>query len=111
MNRRHRLRLQPLETRVVPTVLPVGPEFQANTHTTNAQSAPAVAMDSDGDYVVVWESFRDVTGTTTSFGIYGQRFDKNGAKVGTEFQINNYSTEQQRSPAVAMDATGDFVVA
>jgi len=108
MNRRRRFRLQRLESRELPTVTPVGAEFRANTFTTNSQSAPAIAVDSVGDYVVVWESQQDTGG---SFGIYGQRYDENGAKVGGEFQINNYTTEEQRSPAVAMDANGNFVVA
>src|SRR5687768_10593422 len=30
-----------------------GPEFRVNTTTTNAQQAPAVAMDDSGDFVVV----------------------------------------------------------
>jgi hypothetical protein len=30
--------------------------------------------------------------------------------VGGEFQINTYTIDQQRRPAVAMDADGDFVV-
>lgn len=106
MKQRHRLRLQPLERKDLPTITMVGTEFQVNTYTTNTQSAPAIAMDADGDSVVVWESLRQ----GGNFGIYGQRYDKSGAKVGTEFEINNVTTGEQRSPAVAMDANGGFVV-
>ena len=95
-----------LERRDAPTVTPVGLEFRVNTFTTNTQAVPAIAMDADGDSVVVWESLRDGSG----FGIYGQRYDKSGAPVGTEFLVNNVTTNDQRSPSVAMDATGGFVV-
>ncbi len=85
----------------------VGGEFPINTYTTNNQSLPSVAMDADGDAVVVWSS----SGQDGSFeGIYGQRFDSAGAKVGAEFQINTYTTSSQIYPTVAMDADGDAVV-
>jgi hypothetical protein len=103
---KRRWRLDVLERRDAPAVVPVGAEFRVNSHTTNVQSAPAVALDADGDAIVVWESLRDGSG----FGIYGQRYDQLGAAVGGEFRINNYTTNEQRSPAVAMDATGGFVV-
>ena len=35
---------------------PLGSEFQVNTYTTNSQNNPSVAVDADGDFVVVWES-------------------------------------------------------
>src|SRR5688500_9367916 len=36
---------------------PIGDQFQVNTYTTNGQGWPAVAMDGDGDFVVVWLSY------------------------------------------------------
>ncbi len=37
--------------------LPAGAEFQVNTYTTDQQEDPAVAVDADGDFVVVWHSY------------------------------------------------------
>ena len=87
---------------------PQGAEFHVNTFTTNAQFAPAVAMDADGDFVVVWQS-NNQTGDN-GYGIYGQRFNAAGTPVGAEFHINTYTTNNQSFPAVAMDTDGDFVV-
>lgn len=98
--------VEALERRETPTVTAVGSEFRVNSYTTNVQAIPSVAMDADGDSIVVWESLRDGSG----FGIYGQRYDKNGTGIGSEFLVNNYTTNDQRSPAVAMDSTGGFVV-
>ncbi len=85
----------------------VGGEFPINTYTTSDQFAPSVAMDADGDAVVTWSS----NGQDGShYGIYGQRFNSAGAKVGGEFPINTYTTNNQASPSVAMDADGDAVV-
>src|SRR6185436_20129943 len=34
---------------------PVGPEFRVNTYTTYYQSAPSIAADASGNFVVVWQ--------------------------------------------------------
>jgi len=83
------------------------PEFRVNSYTTGYQRRPAVAMSDAGDFVVVWESESQDNGTE---GVYGQRYDAFVAPLGGEFQVNTYSTSWQQSPAVAMDADGDFVV-
>src|SRR5688500_16227514 len=49
----------------------VGGEFRVNTHTTNTQSDPAIAMDADGDFAVAWNS-RHQDGSV--YGIYAQRY-------------------------------------
>ena len=85
-----------------------GPEFQVNTHTTGNQSYPSVAMDPAGDFVVVWESNgQDGSGK----GVFGQRYDGTGAAQGGEFQVNTTTSAQQYQPTVAMDGSGNFVVA
>ena len=35
-------------------LVPLGPEFQVNSYTTNNQWFPSVAADDDGNFVVVW---------------------------------------------------------
>src|SRR4029079_427377 len=44
-------------------------------------------------------------------GIYAQRYSAAGVPQGTEFKVNSNVTDRQRYPAVAMDASGDFVIA
>jgi hypothetical protein len=92
--------------------VPQGSEFQANTYTTDKQYQPAVAMDPDGNFVVVWESgpFQE-SDTLPGFGVFGQGFDATGARRGSEFHINTYTTGPQRRPVVAADENGSFVVA
>ena len=82
-------------------------EFLVNTTTANRQDKSDVAMDDNGDFVVVWESYGQ---DASSWGIYGQRFDSSTARAGGEFQVNGYTNDKQVTPAVAMDAAGDFVV-
>ncbi|SFI09369.1 cadherin repeat domain-containing protein [Planctomicrobium piriforme] len=86
---------------------PQGAEFRVNTYTTNVQEAPAVAMDSAGNFVVTWESnAQDGDGE----GIYAQRFDAVGNRLGGEFQVNTYTVDTQETPAIAMTAAGEFVI-
>jgi hypothetical protein len=66
----------------------------------------SVASNDDGDFVVVWTSTDDGSYT----GIMGRRFDRSGAPLGGEFQVNASTTGFQLSPTVAMDPAGNFVV-
>jgi hypothetical protein len=88
---------------------PVGSEFRVNTFTPGAQQNPAVAMDSEGNFVVTWQTAGD--GRSVVGGIYAQRYDASGAAVGTEFRVNSFITNNVFSPKVAMDGAGSFVVA
>jgi hypothetical protein len=49
----------------------LGREFRVNTYTTSSQFFPAVASDSSGNFVVVWNSF-DQDGS--GHGVFGRRF-------------------------------------
>jgi hypothetical protein len=86
---------------------PSGAEFLVNTYTTGGQAPPDVATDASGNFVVVWEG-RNQDGTFAS--IFGQRFAASGTRVGSEFEINSYTTDSQRFPSVASDTNGNFVV-
>ena len=85
---------------------PLGPEFRVNAYTTGTQHFPAVALDSSGNFVVVWQwDAQD----GSARGIFGQRFTSTGTPLG-EFRVNTYTTSEQSSPRVAADAAGAFVV-
>jgi hypothetical protein len=84
-----------------------GSEFRVNTYTTSTQSNPSIAMDSDGDFVVVWQSSGQ---DGNSDGIYGQRYNSSGTAQGSEFRVNTYTTSNQLNPSIAMDSDGNFIV-
>jgi hypothetical protein len=87
----------------------LGSEFQMNSYTDpSTQLDPAVAMDADGDFVVVWE--RIVFTTQTMQDIIGQRFASDGAPVGSQFQANGPTAGYFDKPRVDSDADGNFVV-
>jgi Ca2+-binding RTX toxin-like protein len=88
--------------------VPVGSEILVNTETTGDQTSSAVAVDALGNFVVTWTS----SGQDGDLGgIYAQRFNALGVAQGTELQVNTEITGDQSESAVAMSATGEFVVA
>ncbi|MBI3450234.1 MAG: hypothetical protein HY049_15135 [Acidobacteria bacterium] len=84
-----------------------GPEFLVNTYTTSSQFEPSLGFDATGRFVVVWGSYYQ---DGSYSGVFAQRFDSAGARLGVEFQVNTYTTNGQRSGAVGVDAAGNFVV-
>jgi hypothetical protein len=85
----------------------VGSEFKINVYTTGTQSTPVVSSTPDGRFVVVWGSNGQ---DGSNYGIFGRRYDSKGNPRGSEFQVNSYTTNQQRFPKVATAADGSFVV-
>lgn len=84
-----------------------GGEFFINTHTTANQGFPDLASDGNGTFVATWESQgQDGDG----FGISAQRQTAAGTPLGTEFQVNTYTTDNQWDPAVSMAPGGEFVI-
>lgn len=80
---------------------------QGNQTTFSQSRAPTVAMDADGDFVVVWA---DSAADGSGYGVYGQRFDPAGSPQGDAFRVNGMTLSPQTLPSVAMDPDGDFVV-
>jgi len=86
---------------------PLGPEILVNTTTAGCQQAPAVASDSAGNFVVVWQSDgQDGSG----WGVFGRRFTREGVALGGEISIAVTTAGDQRSPAVARHPSGAFLV-
>ena len=98
--------------------MPLGDDLVLDQDTTFGQGNPAIAFDSDGEFVVVWQSGTYVYGSYGTgpgqdgqgFGIFGRRFDSDGNPLGDEFQVNQYTPRDQVSPSIAMNAGGDFIV-
>lgn len=101
--------------------------FQVNTFVQGAQQHSSVAMDSDGDFIITWESYQEkpTSGTgadsPSSYGIYAQRYVSNGqlgtsdflgpnGETGGELHVNTTTAGDQRFPSVTMDDNGDAVI-
>jgi uncharacterized delta-60 repeat protein len=84
---------------------PLGAEFQVNT-LISPSIIPSVAMDAAGNFVVAW------TGVD-QFGqdrVYARRYAANGSPLGNQFHVWTSAFNDARSPSVAMDNAGNFVI-
>ncbi|GEM_PF-1302495 len=89
----------------------VGAEFSINTNTVNAQERMDIAGTPDGGFITVWLTEHESGTPNVESEIAGQRFDANGNKVGSEFEVNTFSFDNQEMPKFAVQADGSFMVA
>lgn len=72
------------------------------------QFYPAIAIDENGYFILVWGDRRSIYGDTD---VYLQRFDLDGIKVGSSIKVNEASRFYQSDPRIDIDTHGNFVVA
>ncbi len=93
---------------------PLGAEMQVNSFTSGPQLAPAVACDRFGNFAIVWESGEPgssaVTQDGSSTGVFGQRFDRAGTRLGAEFQASAFTVSGQAMADIVFGSAGGFVV-
>ena len=95
--------------------VPQGTNFLVNTNANaSVTQQPSVAMYASGEAVIVWSGFGPADGHGT--GIFGQRLDPNGLKLGPanchdylgtfapcDFIVNSYTVGNQFNPKVAVN--------
>ncbi|WP_158283946.1 Ig-like domain-containing protein [Pseudomonas sp. OV226] len=89
----------------------VVPNASVNTFTTGQQMRGEPTKLPDGGWVVVWQSFNQLTGTS-NWDLFQQRYDATGAKVGVETRVSGGPTGgvQESDAAVTALADGSWVV-
>lgn len=88
--------------------MPAGSEFLIPNGTGDQQLLPALCGAADGSFVVAWES-NDQLGDEND-DIFVRRYASDGTPVGSEFQVNTYTTGDQEIPDICCDPSGGFVV-
>ena len=84
----------------------VGGEIQVNTSFVDDQAQPAIAVLDSGGFVIAWQGYQPGEGD----GIYFQRFNTNGGRLGGEVRANLTLQDQQVSPSIAALSGGGFVL-
>jgi hypothetical protein len=85
---------------------PIDTNFQANDDGTQQdQRGTAAIVKPDGEFIVVWEDWRNDWGD-----IYGQRFSASGIPISANFKVNDDFVGTQYGASIAADSLGNFVV-
>lgn len=83
-------------------------QFQVNSYTPDQQSNPAVAVNAQGQFLVVWDT------PTVELPLFStlraQLYSAGGAPQGAEFAVDSITLGVQRYPAVASTPNGEFIV-
>ncbi|HEY2411363.1 MAG TPA: FG-GAP-like repeat-containing protein [Pirellulaceae bacterium] len=81
-------------------------ELLLNTPSFAAQEMPAIAVTAGGS-IAVWASAGQ---DGSDWGVYGQRLNATGQKIGPEFQVSQTTKSAQRAPTIDAWPDGRFVV-
>lgn len=84
-------------------------DILVNTFTNTFQINPAVAVLTNGNVVVVWASYDQVSSNSMQ-DVYCQVLSASGTPIGGNFLVNQFTSYNQRTPAVAALQNGGFVV-
>ncbi len=86
--------------------------FRLNTVTKGDQRWPEIAIADDASTIVAgWAS---VGPRGDRWRVVAQRFDASGAKLGSEFDVDDFRSEERpnaEDPSIDFDANGNFVIA
>lgn len=85
---------------------PLGDSFTVNDVDTGEEYSPDIAMDANGNFIVVWMGIDDYWS-----GVFARRFDADAAPRGGQFRVNQRQQFSQYGPSVGMDADGNAVIA
>jgi hypothetical protein len=87
--------------------LPRGEEFQVNDYSTGHQGNPDIALDSEGNFIITWQSWDQ---DTSGLGIFAKKFGPDGIPIVPEFQVNTSFNDDQFHPAIAINSQNQFIV-
>ena len=76
-----------------------GTNFKVNDNQGNTDhySHPSISTDSDGNFVITWEDYRN-----GNWDIYAQRYLNDGSVMGSNFRVTNTSEREQFAPDVKL---------
>nr|WP_246338183.1 cadherin-like domain-containing protein [Azospirillum oleiclasticum] len=86
----------------------IGGETRVSSNATSPKNHPSTVGLADGGWITVWQSFG--VDQASTWGVYRQRYDADGTKVGGEARVNTTSAGSQGDVKVISLTDGGFVV-
>ena len=89
----------------------LGTNIKVNDDTSSAdQDYPSISMDGAGNYVIVWNDYRN-NNNNYDYDVYFQRYTSTGTAIGINTKVNDdVDSVKQWFPSISMNATGNFVI-
>ena len=92
--------------------------FQVNTHTISDQVNPSIQTFTDGSFAIAWQSFgqdefrSDIRHTIRDgqYGVFTQRFEADGSRIGDENQVNTTVRGNQTEPQFVLLDDGGYII-
>ncbi len=81
-------------------------EFRVGSANDGSQSNAAIAMNRQGDSVIVWRN----TGPDDAATIHGQRYNASGTATGDVFSVTSTDSDTYKEASVAINTARNFVV-
>jgi hypothetical protein len=81
-------------------------EFAIQPGTGAQQFAPALAMAKNGSFLIAWQTFR-----AGHLDLHARSFSSSATPLSETIALNSMASGNQKSPTLAMNATGAFVAA
>ena len=82
-------------------------DILVNTYTPNLQNRGEIVQSSVTEFIFIWESYKQIW----SYDIFGQRYDFNGNKIGTEIsRINTITDSANDCKKIAKLTSGKFAM-
>lgn len=82
-------------------------EFLVNSKVSGVQTDASIAALAGGGFIITWT---DMSGDASGSGVRAQMFDANGLAIGSEFQVNSATLNNQDQSSVTALSNGGFVV-
>jgi len=83
-------------------------DIRVNTYTKDQVADPAVAALPDGSAIITWASYGE---DGSLWGVFARKLSAKGAgSPAKDFQVNQFTQYNQRKPAVAALANGNYVI-
>lgn len=93
--------------RISPSGGLIGSEFSLHTYTSGNQQEPDVAMNSQGETVVVWSSYGQ---DGNREGIYLRKYDSTGTALSTPSRVNSTTSGVQSHAVVSITDSSNYAV-
>ncbi|MFO0909473.1 MAG: Ig-like domain-containing protein [Isosphaeraceae bacterium] len=87
-----------------------GAAANVDTTVSTTQSLPSVSIKPDGSAVLVAWAAQTASGDTDT-GVYHRAFNISGSPTNTATRVNTTTTGTQTGPSIAVDSSGNYVVA